>query len=167
MNRFRLYAAAAAFLFTAACAHAPSKSEPAKAPTGITTMKPKAPGNSLLVVYRNVTGFIGMGGGMLNTTLYVDQKPMGDLSHDTFAVIEVPPGEHMVTARSGIGESNLPVTVAAGDSIFAQMETSPAPKLAAKPRSLAEKEIETDCELAFNRSLNPAPAAPAGDATRL
>ena len=165
MNRIVITTAAA--LLTAACAHTPAKADPAKAPTGITTIKPQVPGASLLVIYRNVTGFIGMGGGMLNTTLYVDQKPMGDLSHDTFAVIEVPAGEHMVTARSAMGESNLPVTVAAGDSVYAQMETSPSPRLAAKAKSLAQQEIETDCTLAFNRSLVAAPpAASAGDATR-
>jgi hypothetical protein len=167
LNMNRVLVAVAAVVFTASCAHAPAKAEPAKAPTGITAMKPKAPGASLVVVYRNVTGFFGMGGGMLNTTLYVDQKPVGDLSHDEFGVIEVPAGEHMVTVRSGMGESNLPITVAAGDSIFAQMETSPAPKLAAKPRSLAEKEIETDCSLAFNRSLVAPAPAPADGATRL
>jgi hypothetical protein len=59
----------------------------------------------------------------------------------------------MVTARSGMGESNLPITVAAGDAVFAQMETSPSPKLASKPKSLAHQEIETDCTLAFKRSL--------------
>lgn len=149
----RILASAAAVLLSASCAHAPSKAEPAKAPTGISTIKPSAPENSLVVVYRNVTGFIGMGGGMLNTTLYVDNKPVGDVAHDTYAVIEVGPGEHMVTARSGMGESNLPITVRAGDAVFAQMETSPSPKLATKARSLAEKEIESDCTLAFNRSL--------------
>lgn len=166
MNRLLLAALTA--LLSAACAHAPAKAEPAKAPTGIATLKPSSPENSLLVVYRNVTGFMGMGGGMLNTTLYVDNKPVGDIAHDTYAVIEVAPGEHLVTARSGMGESNLPVTIRAGDAAFAQMETSPSPKLTNKPKSVAHQDIETDCSLAFNRSLvGPAPAPAQGDSTRL
>jgi Protein of unknown function (DUF2846) len=157
----RLLVAAAAALLAVSCAHAPARAEAAKAPTGIATLKPSSPENSLLVVYRNVTGFIGMGGGMLNTTLYVDNKPVGDMAHDTYAVIEVAPGEHMVSARSGMGESNLPVSVRPGDAVFAQMETSPSPKLLSKPKSLAHQEIEADCSLAFNRSLVTPAAAPA------
>jgi len=106
---------------------------------------------------------------MVNTTLYVDNKPVGDLAHDTYAVIEVAAGEHMVTARSGMGESNLPLTTAAGASVYAQMETSPAPKLLTKSIKAAQEEIETDCTLAFNRSLVSAPpaAAPTTSQTKL
>lgn len=157
----RIHAVVVASLFFVGCAHSKANVEPAKAPTGVASMKPSSPQNSLIVVYRNVTGFMAMGAGMVNTTLYVDQKPVGDLAHDTFAVIEVAPGEHMVTARSGMGESNLPLTTAPGGNAYAQMETSPAPKLLTKPALAAHAEIESDCSLAFRRSLVAATEAPA------
>ncbi len=152
----------AAYLAANSCAH--SSAEAASAAKPMAEVKP-APGQSVVVVYRNVTGFMNAGAGMVNVTLLVDGSPVGDLSHDTYGMVDLAPGRHLLTAKNGIGESNLVVNTTADGVAFVQMETSPAPKMMSRSAETARVEIATDCSFAFRESVGtPAQAAaPAGN----
>ena len=108
-------------LFVSSCAH---KAEVAKAPAASTFKFEPAPGGGLIILYRNTAGFMG-GGAMVNSTVTIDNKPLGDLTQDHYAEIGVGPGEHMVNVMGASGVSNVMVTVAPGDVKFIQVTTYP------------------------------------------
>ncbi len=152
---------AAAYLAVNSCAHSPPAAAADAKP--MEEVRP-APGQSALVVYRNVTGFLNAGAGMVNVTVLIDGAPVGDLSHDTYGVIDVGPGRHLLTAKNGIGESNLVVNTSPDGVHFVQMETSPAPKMSSRSAEVARVEIATDCSFAFRESATaPASAAAPAD----
>ena len=128
-------------------------------------------GNSLIVLYRNVAGFLG-GGAMVNAALTIDQKALGDLTQDRFVVITVAPGEHTVNLVGASGVSNMLVTTAAGDVRFIQVTTYPT--LSSSQRERPEALLDLDNEgdplrLGYKYSFTdpPAPAAVDPSTSRL
>ena len=147
---------AAGYLFVQGCAH------PASTVAEAVPMAEVAPaeGQSAVVVYRSVTGAAGT----MSVTLLVDGVAVGDLSRETYGVIDLSPGRHVITARSGTGESKLIVTADAGAVHFVQLETSPAPRMSPRDAQVARVEIATDCSFAFRQSAAPVQAqAPKGN----
>ena len=114
-------AAALCLLFVVGCRHeAPVERKPS-----VSTFKfEPAAGNALIILYRNSAGFMG-GGAMVNSTVTVDKKALGDLTQDRYAVIGVGPGEHLVNLMGASGVSNVMVSVAAGQVRFVQVNTYP------------------------------------------
>jgi hypothetical protein len=112
--------------------------------TGKFDFKPQNPINAVIVVYRNTSGTLGSGS-MVGGTLKVDKEPVGDVAHDTYLVVELPPGKHTVTATSMAGESNWLVTLAAGQIEYAQLQPLPF-RLQAKPAAEALGEMKADQE---------------------
>lgn len=129
-------------------------------PTSTFTFEPTA-GNSMIVLYRNVAGFMG-GGAMVNSTLTIDNKPLGDLGQDRYAVIGVGPGEHMVNLMGASGVSNVMVNANPGEVVFIQVSTYPTLSGSVVDRPTGLKDLDNDGEpltLGFKYSFG-ATAAP-------
>jgi hypothetical protein len=137
-----------------------------KTPASTFTFEP-TPGNGLIVLYRNVAGFMG-GGAMVNSTLTIDDKALGDLTQDRYAVIGVAPGEHMVNLMGVSGVSNVMVSIAPGQVRFIQVSTYPSLIGSLVEREAALKDLDNDGEplslgfkYQFGAAAGPAVADPA------
>ena len=157
----------AALFIIAACAHS---APPAPARPPATFDFTPAAGSSAIVIYRNVAGFMGAGGGV-NTAVTVDGKTLGDLAQDKYAVIEVTPAEHTVNFQGATGVSNVLVTLAAGEVRFFQVQTYPTLSNVPREQPSAISDLQNEGEplaLGFKYSFTHAPAAvPPADTTRL
>ena len=129
------------------------------------SLKASSPGNGLLIVYRNVGGYMG-GAAMFNVSLSLDGKIVGDIAHDNYVVLEVHPGELMLQARGVAGtESNIPVRVSAGSTSYAQVDMTfgNTPQLKVRESNAAQREIAEDCHLGYQRNMSgDAPATKTG-----
>ena len=138
-------------------------------PMAVFTFSP-APGSGMIVLYRNIAGFLGAGAGV-NTTINVDGKVLGDLAQDHYAVIEVAPGEHTVKMEGASGVSNVLATLAAGEVRYYQVVTNPTLSNTQRQQPDAMKDLDNEGEAlveSFKYSFTSAPgAAPAGNTTRL
>ena len=126
-------------------------------------------GNGMIVLYRNVAGYMGMGA-QANATITVDSKALGDLSQDKYAEITVAPGEHTVNLLGVTGVSNVLVVVAPGEVHFVQVNAWPAIASEKVDRERALKDLDNDGEPlqpSLKYSFVGAPAAPAGSTTHL
>lgn len=146
-------------LLAVGCAHKPEAPRP---PLVTFTFEP-LPGTALIVLYRNVAGFMG-GGAMVNSTLTVDNKPVGDLTQDRYAVIGVAPGEHMVNLQGVSGISNVPVSVGPGDVKFIQVTTYPSLIGTVTERETAMRDLDNEGQplslgLKYSFTGDAAPAA--------
>lgn len=108
-------------LFVPGCAH---QAVVAKAPAASKFKFEPTAGNAMIVLYRNTAGFMG-GGAMVNSTITIDNKPLGDLTQDRYATIGVGPGEHMINLQGASGVSNVMVNLAPAEVKFIQVVTSP------------------------------------------
>ena len=125
-----------------------------------------APGSSVLVLYRNTAGYMGMGG-QVNSTLTIDNKPLGDLTQDHYAVVEMPPGEHMVNLMGASGVSNVMITTTPGEVRFIQVNAWPTLSTTQTQKDQAMSDLDNDGEplaLGFKYSFAGA-AAPATNST--
>ena len=150
-------------LFVAGCAH---EAAVKRAPVSTFKFEP-TPGNGMIVLYRNVAGFMG-GGAMVNSTLTIDSKPLGDLTQDRYAEIGVAPGEHMVNLMGASGVSNVLVSVAPGEVRFIQVNTSPTLIGTLTERETALKDLDNEGEplrLGFRYSFGAAAPGAADPAT--
>ena len=148
-----------AALSLAACASSSAATAPA--PAAKLELPPPTTGNAVVVIYRNVGGFMG-GAAMFNVTLQSDSKAVGDIAHDTYVVLEVKPGEHLITAKGPGSESNLPLTVGQDAVQFVQVDMSAGNTPVLKSRLSAEAKgelVQDNLQLGFRRSL-VASAAP-------
>lgn len=136
-----------------------------KALKGSTFVFQPSAGNGVIVLYRNTAGYMGMGGGV-NSTLTINNKPLGDLTQDRYAVIDVPPGEHMVNLMGVSGVSNVMITVAPGEVRFIQVTTWPSLGTTQTQREQAMSDLDNDGEplvLGFKYSFAGAAAPLAKD----
>ncbi|MHB8873484.1 MAG: hypothetical protein ACYC8T_07335 [Myxococcaceae bacterium] len=151
-----LFVLATSLIALSLTACAGSSAATAPAPTAKLELAPPTTGNSLVVIYRNVGGFMG-GAAMFNVTLQSDSKAVGDIAHDTYVVLEVKPGEHLITAKGPAGsESNLPLTVGQDVVEFVQVDMSAGNTPALKSRLAAEAKgelVQDNLQLGFRRSL--------------
>ncbi|MFT3838616.1 MAG: DUF2846 domain-containing protein [Myxococcaceae bacterium] len=125
------------------CAHAPP-SEPVETerPTG--EVRPTA-GQSAIVVYRAVSD--AKSAALM--AVQVDGVAVGQLAREKFAVIDVAPGKHVISARTPFGESGLVVDTEVGVVHFVQLEGSAVPRLSVRDAEVARVEIATDCSFGF------------------
>jgi hypothetical protein len=146
---------AAGYLAAQGCAHAPAVEAPAAIETG--EVRP-APGQSALVVYRTVGGKSGA-----SLSVLVDGAPVGELAREKFAVIDLAPGKHVVSAHSAYGETGLLVETEVGVVHFVQLEGSAQPKLTSRDPEVARVEIATDCTFGFRGATGGATAQAPGN----
>ncbi len=149
-------------LFVTGCAHEKQVERNAAASTF--KLEP-TPGNGLIVLYRNSAGFMG-GGAMVNSTVTIDNKPLGDLTQDRYALVGVAPGEHMVNLLGVSGVSNVMITVAPGDVRFIQVTTYPSLMAAQMDKAAGLKDLDNDGEplsLGFKYSFGAAAGPKAAD----
>jgi hypothetical protein len=151
-------------LFVGGCAH--EKPVERKVTSSTFKLEP-TPGNGLIVLYRNTAGFMG-GGAMVNSTVTIDNKPLGDLTQDRYAVIGVAPGDHMVNLLGVSGVSNVMVSVAPGDVRFVQVITYPSLMATPTDKDTGLKDLDNEGEplslgfkYSFGAAAGPAAADPA------
>jgi hypothetical protein len=156
----------AALFVIAACAH--RSAEPTK-PQAVFNFTPAA-GSGMIVMYRNIAGFMGGGGGV-NATVTCDGKALGDLGQDKYSTVEVAPGEHTVKLEGASGVSNAIVTLAAGEVHFIQVVTYPTLSSATRAQGEALKDLDNEGEAlteGFKYSFTGQPGSPAApNTTRL
>lgn len=75
-----------------------------------------SPSAGQVYVCRNST-FFGAG---VKPAIEVDGKIIGNVGRNNFAYIELPPGEHVVVAKTLEHDSKMPFTIAAGQQKFFQ-----------------------------------------------
>jgi tetratricopeptide (TPR) repeat protein len=112
----------------------------------------------LLYVYRNLLPGIGTG-----TTLWVDNKRVGELWNDHYFEVRLKPGPHNVTIKAAVDagkrepEHSLPVEIAEGGVSYLKLEYwAREGDVGFKLVSIGKegrKEIRDDCELVYSKKL--------------
>jgi hypothetical protein len=137
------------------CRHSKEAEKPTAEPKPPVVYKTPAAGNGIVIVFRNVGGFMG-GAAMQNNSIYVDGKPVGDIAHDTFASLEMKPGDHMITVKGAASsESNLSVKVVDGQLVFVKVDNTAmnTPALKASTPEVGKQEIQTDCRAGLETTI--------------
>jgi hypothetical protein len=116
------------------------------------------PNEGLLYVYRNMLMGIGTG-----TTLWVDNKRVGELWNDHYFEVRIKPGHHNVTVKAMAPaghrepEHSLSLEIEEGTVAYVKLEYLPGDgDVAFKPITVGKegrKEIREDCELVYSKKL--------------
>ena len=148
----------AGWMAAQSCAHAPVV-EQVEQPSG--EVRP-GEGQSAVVLYRGV-GDAKAG----PVAVQVDGVPVGKLAREKFAVIDLAPGKHVISARTEFGETGLVIEAQAAAVHFVALEGSAVPKLSMRDPEVARVEIATDCTFGFRQKAEAGrTAAAAGDGHR-
>jgi hypothetical protein len=149
-------------LFVAGCRSTP---EVKKAPAASTFKFEPTAGAAMIILYRNSAGFMG-GGAMVNSTVTIDNKALGDLMQDRYAEIGVGAGEHMVNLQGVSGVSNVMVNLAPGEVKFIQVITYPSLMTSQTDKETGIQHLDNEGEplqLGFKYSFGAATAPASAD----
>lgn len=117
------------------------------------------PNEGLLYVYRNMLMGIGT-----SSTVYVDDKRVGELTNDRYWEIKLRPGKHTITIKARVNDPakaepmhQLPLEIAEGDVHYMKLEYWPKNddvgfKLVAVGKE-GRKEIREDCAQAGSKKM--------------